>query len=77
VAKEPPVATERQTTTAVASLPSSKPVYKKWWLWTIVGGVAVATGVGVGLGVALAPGPQFDAELGTVGPGAASITVRY
>jgi hypothetical protein len=28
-----------------------QPVYKKWWLWTIVGGVAVVA-VGVGVGVA-------------------------
>ncbi len=27
------------------------PVYKKWWLWTAVGVVAVGVGLGVGLGV--------------------------
>jgi len=27
------------------------PIYKKWWLWTIVGVVAAGAGVGVGLGV--------------------------
>ncbi len=31
--------------------PAKTPPYKKWWLWTIVGGVAVV-GVGVGLAVA-------------------------
>ncbi len=30
---------------------SSTPIYKKWWLWTIVGVVAVGAGVGAGLGV--------------------------
>lgn len=30
------------------------PLYKKWWLWTAVGG-AIAVGVGVGLGVGLTP----------------------
>jgi hypothetical protein len=53
-----------------------KPVYKKWWLWTIVGGVAVGAALGVGLGLGLSNGPQFDADLGTVGPGAA-LTVGY
>lgn len=39
----------------VTAAPARQPVYKKWWLWTAVGG-AVAVGLGVGLGVALAPG---------------------
>jgi tetratricopeptide (TPR) repeat protein len=30
-----------------------KPVYKKWWFWTAIGGAAVAVGLGVGLGVGL------------------------
>jgi len=28
-----------------------KPLYKKWWLWTIVGVAVVGVGVGVGVGV--------------------------
>jgi tetratricopeptide (TPR) repeat protein len=38
------------------------PLYKKWWLWTAVGGVVVA-GAAVGLGVALSSHgpPQFPA----------------
>jgi hypothetical protein len=43
-------------TTTVAPVgggtPERVPVYRRWWLWTIVG-VAVAAGVGVGLGVGL------------------------
>ena len=35
-----------------AAPPKHTPVYKKWWLWTAVGGV-VAIGLGVGLGVGL------------------------
>jgi hypothetical protein len=30
---------------------SRTPVYKKWWLWTIVGVVAAGAAVGIGLGV--------------------------
>jgi len=48
---------------------SDKPIYKKWWLWTIVGGVAVV-GLGVGLGVGLSSGsvsyPSATTTAGTV-----------
>jgi tetratricopeptide (TPR) repeat protein len=35
-----------------APSPRATPVYKKWWLWTTIGGV-VALGVGLGVGLAL------------------------
>jgi hypothetical protein len=38
--------------------PPDKPVYKRWWLWTAVGGAVVAgvaVGVGVGLGTRQPP----------------------
>ncbi len=34
------------------------PVYKKWWLWTIVGVVVVGAAVGVGVGVAASSSPS-------------------
>ncbi len=39
---------------ALTSAPptSSVPVYRKWWLWTIVGVAAAGAAVGIGLGVA-------------------------
>jgi tetratricopeptide (TPR) repeat protein len=37
--------------------PARTPVYKRWWLWTIVGVAAV--GAGVGLGVGLTRGPSY------------------
>lgn len=46
--------------TALARPPSaaapeqSRPLYKKWWLWTTVGAVVAATAVGVGIGLASA-----------------------
>lgn len=40
--------------------PSDRPIYKKWWLWTAVGGVAVVA-LAVGLGAGLAPGPGAPA----------------
>jgi hypothetical protein len=33
------------------------PVYKKWWLWTIVGVAAVGIGVGVGVGLGTSSHP--------------------
>lgn len=43
VAPEPAAALEKGRT----------PLYKRWWLWAIVGGVVVAGALGVGLGVGL------------------------
>jgi hypothetical protein len=53
-------------TAVAAKAPEKQPVYKKWWPWTTVGGVAavsLAVGLGVGLGTRW---PQVD---GCVGPG--------
>jgi hypothetical protein len=50
------------------------PLYKKWWLWTIVGGVAVV-GVGVTLGLVYGL-PKFTSELPIGGPGASALTVK-
>jgi hypothetical protein len=44
--------TTSNTLVATAPPPRKTPVYKKWWLWTAVGGVVVV-GVAVGLGVGL------------------------
>jgi len=38
--------------TIVVAPPPPRPLYKRWWLWTAVGGVVVV-GLGVGLGVGL------------------------
>jgi tetratricopeptide (TPR) repeat protein len=50
----PPPSTSNATTLTASAPPPPPPtpVYKKWWLWTAVGG-AVAIGLGVGLGVGL------------------------
>ena len=37
------------TPAAPASQPASSPLYKRWWLWTIVAGVAVATATTIGV----------------------------
>jgi tetratricopeptide (TPR) repeat protein len=48
----PAAATSSPTPSVTASAPPKKtPVYKKWWLWTIVGVVAVGAGVGLGVGL--------------------------
>jgi tetratricopeptide (TPR) repeat protein len=52
-----PVAHSEAQVTARA--PERKtPVYKKAWLWAVIGGGVAAVAIGVGLGVGLAPGPS-------------------
>jgi len=52
-AKPAPVPVVPVVTTPVAvSAPPAKPIYRRWWLWTAVGGV-VALGVGLGVGLTL------------------------
>jgi tetratricopeptide (TPR) repeat protein len=53
------------TTTSATVETKKTPVYKKWWLWTIVGVVVV--GAAVGLGVGLAPGPSAPSVMTTNG----------
>lgn len=63
-----PVAVAAPNIIVAAPPPKKTPIYKKWWLWTAVGGVVVV-GLGVGLGVGLTrnrgsvgntfPGVQF------------------
>jgi hypothetical protein len=47
---------------------TDKPVYKRWWLWTIVGGgVLVITGIGLGVGLAPRT-PSLPAGINTYEP---------
>jgi tetratricopeptide (TPR) repeat protein len=62
------------TTTQVPPPREEKPLYKKWWLWTAVGGVVVvAVVVGVTVGV-LESQDSFNASLGKFGPGALKVS---
>jgi hypothetical protein len=71
-----PAVTEPATTTAATTNDrATTPVYKKWWLWTLVGGVVVA-GVVVGVTVGVLAGrDSFNPSLGRVGP--AALTVSF
>ena len=54
-------------TASAPARPAKTPAYKKWWVWTLVGGV-VAGGVAAGLGVALTrstAAPMVPTTLGT------------
>jgi tetratricopeptide (TPR) repeat protein len=67
-------AAEQANNTVVATQapPPKKPLYKKWWLWTAVGGGVAAIALGVGLGVGLKghtttyPSPPTTPAGGTV-----------
>jgi tetratricopeptide (TPR) repeat protein len=53
---------------------ADRPLYKKWWLWTVVGGVVVAGAV-VGITVgALSARDHFNPSLGKLGPSALSVS---
>jgi len=76
-AAPPPAAAEAAaapTATASSAAPSSdKPVWKKWWFWTIIGGVVVV-GVVVAVAVVATEAPSFGANLPETGPGAHALT---
>jgi tetratricopeptide (TPR) repeat protein len=71
-------AVESPKLVVAASVPPARPqpVYKRWWLWTIVGVVVAGAAVGVGVGVGTQKSASFNANLGTVGP-AAQTLVRF
>jgi tetratricopeptide (TPR) repeat protein len=63
----PPAATTTPVASSTSTAPANdakQPIYKKWWLWTIVGGVVVVgVAVGVGVGVGASGGPP-DSHFG-------------
>ncbi|HEX4462898.1 MAG TPA: hypothetical protein VIA18_33220 [Polyangia bacterium] len=71
VTPPPPVVTAVPAVAVVAAPPPpprTTPLYKRWWLWTAVGG-AVAIGLGVGLGVGLShDNATATTSFGTVHP---------
>ena len=88
VEEKPTVAPEPEATPApvvVAATPpppaarpvDTTPIYKKWWLWTIVGGVVVVgVAVGVGVGVAANSHPDFKPTGPELGPGASRTLIE-
>ena len=60
----------RATLTASAPPPHEHtPAYKKWWVWTLVGGVAAAgVATGLGLGLTRSGPPTATTSLGTKSP---------
>jgi tetratricopeptide (TPR) repeat protein len=56
--------------------PMEKPLYKKWWLWTIVGGVVVA-GVVVAVAVVATQHNTFTPSYPEFGPAATSHALQW
>jgi len=73
VTAPPPAPTVTATATAQPSAASTErpttPVYKKWWLWTIVGVVVVGAAVDIAVALTTPSGPWQTAK--DFGPGAA------
>lgn len=67
----PPVAAA-----APSRAPERTPVYKRWWLWTTIAGVALV-GAGVGVGIWLAERPTFNATLPQLSWGQPALGVRF
>ena len=42
---------DKSRVTQPCPIPAQTPVYKKWWLWTIVGVVIAGGAVGLGVGL--------------------------
>ena len=53
-----PTTTPSAEVSTVAASRQRTPVYKKWWLWTVVGVVAVGAGVGLGVGLTRSATPS-------------------
>jgi len=61
-----------------AAAPPARPIWRRWWLWTAIGGVAaIGIGVGVGLGTRSSGSGSFMPTLPAFGPGGQSLTVIH
>jgi tetratricopeptide (TPR) repeat protein len=74
-APAPPTTSAPPERAEAAPVERKQPVYKKWWLWTTIAGVAVV-GAGVGLAVYYSTRSQFDSTLPGFAPGSA-LTVKF
>jgi len=81
----PPSAAPAEPAAAAAEAPApardttpraSTPLYKKWWLWTLVA-VVVAGGVGAGVAIALSQRSTFDSTLPDLSWGGSALGVRF
>lgn len=65
----PPAPRAAATPSVAATRPT--PVYKRWWLWTLVGAAAAGAAVGLGVGLSGSPDhtPTATTSFGTFRPG--------
>ena len=55
--------------------PARKPVYKRGWFWGLIGGLVVAGAVTAAIVLTRKPG--FEPELGSIGPNASDVGLRF
>jgi tetratricopeptide (TPR) repeat protein len=67
-AAEPSASVAARQPVLVASPSPRTPVYKKWWVWTTAGVIAVGAGVGLGVGLSHGPAASATTSFGTVHP---------
>lgn len=58
-----------------ADQPARKPVYKRGWFWGLIGGLVVAGAVTAAIVLTRKPG--FEPELGSIGPNASDVALRF
>jgi hypothetical protein len=74
---EPPPAAASAAAPARDTSPhAATPLYKRWWLWTIVA-VVVAGGVGAGVAIALSQRSSFNSTLPDLQWGTSALGVRF
>ena len=72
-----PLAASVQADRPAAAAPA-RPIWRRWWLWTAVGGAAaIGVGLGVGLGTRSSGSGSFAPTLPAFGPGGQSMTVLH
>ncbi|MGZ3427762.1 MAG: tetratricopeptide repeat protein [Polyangia bacterium] len=80
VSEPPPPATAAPVAEAApprdSTPPRTTPIYKRWWLWTIVA-VVVVGGVGAGVAVALTQRSTFNSTLPDLTWGQSALGVRF
>lgn len=71
-----PTAATTPTSEAATETHERTPLYKKWWLWTIVGGAVVVAGVVTGVVLATSSNGTWT-NAPEIGPGRMGLEVRW
>ncbi len=74
-AAQPAAATAENRASLTARAPERRPIYKRWWLWTTVGGVVAVAAVATAVAVTTTSTPWSTTP--AIGPGQTQALVRW